>query len=99
MEENEEAYKKGVVVKRGQKLMKKKAYSIWHLNVTVCSHCLGNFAASLSLLPPTLSFHPNQTGADAGNGTEALSEALEMGNKSQWHGVELKATLSQSSFF
>lgn len=42
----------------------------WHLNVIVC------FPASLPSL--FLSFRLKQTGADAGNGLQALSEAEEM---------------------
>lgn len=46
------------------------------------------FPASLSSLP-----HLKQTGADAGNSIEALSEALEIENRSHLCGVELKSHL------
>lgn len=44
------------------------------------------FPAHLSSL--CLSFHLKQTGADSGNGIKALSEALEMENRSHLCGVK-----------
>lgn len=45
-------------------------YCTWHFNIIVCSRYL------------YLSFYVRQTGADAGNGTEALCKALEAENRS-----------------